>query len=201
MSVPSEPMEAEYAIPSISAVANFFCFSQPPTVSAVSASTEVPIGSITTAVAVLDTHMDKKPVASMNPKIRRLGEVPMIFTTYSARRRCRFQRCRASAIRKPPMNKKMVADAYGAPTSLIVPTPASGKMISGSSAVAASGMASVIHHTPIKMVTAATVRMALSVYSASGSAPAEPCTVSIAFEGKIKKTSTAKPKPMKRPMN
>ena len=61
------------------------------------------------------------------------------------------------------MNKKMVAEAYGAPTSLMVPTLASGKMTSGISAVAASGMASVIHHTPMRMVTAATVRMALSV--------------------------------------
>ena len=79
--VPSEPMEAEYAMPSMRAVANFFCLSQPPTVSAVSASTDVPIGSMTTAVAVFDTHMDKKPVASIKPKMRRRGEVPMSFTT------------------------------------------------------------------------------------------------------------------------
>ena len=35
----------------------------PPMLSAVSITIDKPIGSITTAVAVLDTHMDKKPVA------------------------------------------------------------------------------------------------------------------------------------------
>lgn len=111
MSVPSEPIDAEYAIPSMSAVANFFWLAMPPTASAVSESTEIPIGSMTTAVAVLDTHMDKKPVASMKPRISCLGEVPTTLTTNSAMRRCKFQRCSANAMRKPPMNKKIVDEA------------------------------------------------------------------------------------------
>ena len=104
-------MEAEYAMPSMSAVAKRFWLAMPPTVSAVSMSTEVPMGSITTAVAVLETHMDIKPVASMKPRMMRLGEVPTSLTTTRARRRCRFHRCRPRAMRKPPMNRKMVAEA------------------------------------------------------------------------------------------
>jgi hypothetical protein len=74
--VPREPIEAEYAIASMSAVANFLWFWCPPTRSAVSASTDTPMGSITTAVAVFDTHIDMKPVASMNPRTSCFGFVP-----------------------------------------------------------------------------------------------------------------------------
>ena len=72
-----------------------------------SSSTEMPMGSIMTAVAVFETHMDRKPVAIMNPAIICGGLVPISRTVSRAMRRCRFQRCMASASRKPPMNRKM----------------------------------------------------------------------------------------------
>jgi|GEM_PF-3035820 len=167
-------------------LAKRFWFFIPPTVSAVSMSTEVPMGSITTAVAVLDTHMDIKPVASMKPKMMRFGLVPTTLTTISARRRCRFQRCRPNAMRKPPMKRKIVADAYGEETSLNGATPASGNTAIGIKAVAASGIASVIHHAPMSTVVAATMRMVSAEYSTPSLAPEECATVSAAPDGKKK---------------
>ena len=76
--------------------------------SAVSPSTDMPIGSITTAVAVLETHMDMNPVAIMKPSTICFGFVPTRVTTRSARRRCRFQRCMPSARMNPPMKRKIV---------------------------------------------------------------------------------------------
>ena len=71
-------------------------------------STEMPIGSIITAVAVFDTHMEMKPVAIMKPAIIGPGRSPMMLSVTSAMRRCRFQRCMARAMRKPPRNRKMI---------------------------------------------------------------------------------------------
>lgn len=69
------------------------------------------MGSIMTAVAVLDTHMDRKPVASMKPSTSILGLVPTASTVSSAIRRCRFQRCIVRASMNPPMNRKIVPEA------------------------------------------------------------------------------------------
>ena len=137
MIVPREPMDAEYAMPSIRAVPKLdlttsslswsSCRSTSPVsrespacavagavspspepILVTSSSTDTPIGSIITAVAVLDTHMDRKPVATMNPATIWEGLVPMTFTVSSAMRRCRFHRCMARASRNPPMNRKMM---------------------------------------------------------------------------------------------
>src|SRR5699024_9429847 len=120
--------------------------------------TEMPIGNITTAVAVFETHIDIKPVAIIKPKMRRYGEVPTIFTTYSAKRRCRFQRCRPRASKNPPVKRTVVEEAEEPPTLANSATPAMGKITMGSNAVAANGMASVIHQAPMRTVVAATIR-------------------------------------------
>ena len=73
-----------------------------------SISTEMPMGSIITAVAVLETHMERKPVAIMNPAISADGLEPIMRRVSRATRRCRFQRCIASASMNPPMNRKMM---------------------------------------------------------------------------------------------
>lgn len=62
-----------------------------------------------TAVAVLETHILRNAVASMKPAITRVALVPIARTVNSAIRRCRFHRCIASAIRNPPMNRKMMS--------------------------------------------------------------------------------------------
>ena len=46
-----------------------------------------PIGSIITAVAVLDIHMDKKAEAPMKPSMIRDGPPPMVLMTSKAIRR------------------------------------------------------------------------------------------------------------------
>ena len=79
------------------------------------------------------------------------------------------------------MNKKMVAEAYGEETSLNGATPASGNTAMGSSAVAASGIASVIHHAPMSTVVAATMRMVSAEYSTPSFAPEDCATVSAAL--------------------
>src|SRR5699024_12487580 len=68
-------------------------------------------------------------------------------------------------------------------------------MTIGSKAVAASGIASVIHHAPISTVVAATMRRDWYVYSPSGSAPVDSITVSTEFDGKNTYTKTARIRP------
>jgi len=59
---------------------------------------------------------------------------------------------------KPPMNRKIRSLAYGAAASVMSSTPVIGNSISGSSAVAASGSASVTHHTAIRAPIATVAR-------------------------------------------
>lgn len=120
----------------------------------------MPIGSIISVVAVLLTHMLRNAVATMTPRISWRGLVPMNRITISASRLCRSHFCIASASMKPPMNRKTVGEAYGAVASPTSITPSSGKATIGTSAVTASGSASVIHQTAIITTTAAVVRAA-----------------------------------------
>ena len=99
------------------------------------------------------------------------------------------------------MNRKMVAEAYGDDTLENSATPITGKMAMGSSAVAANGMASVIHHTAMSTVVAATTRIACAVYSTSGFAPADCDTVSGALAGKMNQMSAASATPRIRPIS
>ena len=56
----------------------------------------------------------------------------------------------------PPMKRKMMLLPWDAPTSSTATSGArTGKMISGRRAVAGIGMASVIHHTPMRAAVAA----------------------------------------------
>ena len=156
MRVDRDAIDAEYAIPSVSALPKLdFRRSSPRASGLTSAMTESPIGSIMTAVAVLDTHIERKPVATMNPSTSCFGCVPTRRTVRSAIRRCRFQRCSARARKKPPMNRKIVPEANGLATSRNSATWVTGNATSGTNAVAASGIASVIHHVPISTATAA----------------------------------------------
>src|SRR3546814_3999290 len=70
-------------------------------------ATDRPIGNIMIAVAVLLTHMLRKPVAIMRPAICLRGLLPMASKIFKAIRRCKFQRCMASPMTKPPRNRKM----------------------------------------------------------------------------------------------
>ena len=67
-----------------------------------------PIGTMVTAVAVLEIHIDRKAAAIMKPSTMRAGPPPTRRMMLSAIRRCRFHRCIVSAIMKPPMNSTIV---------------------------------------------------------------------------------------------
>jgi hypothetical protein len=115
---------------------------------------ESAMGTIIMAVAVFDIHIDKKEVASIKPNNIRPGLIPNKIRILRAILRCKFQRSMANAIKKPPINKKMRWLKYMAETVFPSTTPNSGKRATGISAVAASGMASVIHQTAIKRAMA-----------------------------------------------
>ena len=126
ISVPMPPIEADQATAStmqtpklamlrsptdavIDAPAASACASAArPLRSSTSASTEVAMGSIISAVAVLDTHIDRKAVASIRPSTIRRGCSPTRLSVRRAIRRCRFHFSMAMAIRKPPRNRKIV---------------------------------------------------------------------------------------------
>ena len=113
------------------------------------------IGSIITVVAVFESHIDSAAVASMNPSTTRRGLSPMVLTISRAIRRCSPLRSTARAMRNPPRNRKISLLPNWAATSLLGMMLQSGKATNGTSAVAASGSASVIHHTAINSVMAA----------------------------------------------
>ena len=73
--------------------------------STTSVRTDRPMGSIISVVAVFDTHIDRKPVASISPSTIRRGCTPTRASVASAMRRCRFHFSIAMAIRKPPRNR------------------------------------------------------------------------------------------------
>ena len=66
------------------------------------------MGSIINAVAELDIHMDKNPVASIKPKTIRLKSVPNKFIMLSAIRLCRFHFSIDVANKNPPMYNSTV---------------------------------------------------------------------------------------------
>jgi hypothetical protein len=56
-------------------------------------------------MAVLDTHMLKTAVTSMNPPMMERGRSPTNVSAAKATRLCRPQRCIARASMNPPMNR------------------------------------------------------------------------------------------------
>ena len=116
------------------------------------------MGSIIMTAAVLDTHMDKKPVAAIKPNTMLLMLVPSKEIIDSAMRLCRSHFSIAKAIIKPPRNRKIIGLPYAAVTALLSSTPVIGSRIMGSSDVTGIGMASVIHHTATHKVVASTMR-------------------------------------------
>ena len=67
-----------------------------------------PIGTIMTAVAVLETHIDRNAAATMKASTIRDGPPPMVRMILSAIRRCRFHFSMVRAIMKPPKNSTIV---------------------------------------------------------------------------------------------
>ena len=126
--------------------------------SVTSASTEVAMGSIISAVAVFETHIDRNPVASIIPSTIRRGDSPTRRSVSSAMRRCRFHFSIAMAIRKPPRNRNTTELAKGCVVCATVRSVSTGIRTTGNSEVTDSGIASVIHQTAISAMTLATFR-------------------------------------------
>jgi hypothetical protein len=127
------------------------------------------IGSIITAVAVFDTNALSIAAAIITPATIRFGPTPTRRITCSASRLCAPHRSSVAPSISPPMNRKMTGSAYGAAASRSRLMPSGWNSTIGTSAVAASGIASVIHHTAISTVTAASRRAGSSI-----DAPASP---------------------------
>lgn len=64
-----------------------------------------PMGTMMTAVAVVETHMVISALGSMRPKTIWLGLVPTARMISRATRRCRFQRCVARPSTMPPRTR------------------------------------------------------------------------------------------------
>ena len=68
-------------------------------------NTDNAMGSIIRVVAVLEIHMLRAAVATMNPASSLRGCPPAATRMCSANRRWRFHRSSARAIKNPPRNK------------------------------------------------------------------------------------------------
>ena len=142
------------------------------------------MGISISAVAVFDNHIERNPVAIINPSTKRCGCPPIIRNIFNAILLCRFHFSTATARIKPPMNSRMIQSIYWLATlgkiisksvalnpseneafSRFMRLPAGnsrprmipkrGNNIIGSSAVADRGIASVIHQMAINRITAA----------------------------------------------
>ena len=103
------PAFAEKAIPKSTLTAKFRSFLVKPSTSSIkSLITDMAMGSITTTVAVLLIHILKEAVAIIKPSTTLFGVVPVIRIMLSAILLWRFTFSKASAITKPPKNKKII---------------------------------------------------------------------------------------------
>src|SRR5690625_473954 len=110
------------------------------------------------AVAVFEIHIDRNPVAIMNPRMIRFVFVPIMEIIVKAIRRCKFHFSMSKAIINPPMNKKIVSSPYDegvAPMSR--PSVNVNRMIA-SKDVAGIGIASVNHQIATHIVLAKTAK-------------------------------------------
>ena len=153
ISVALPPIDAAYAMPSMSAIPNSYgpSWSCGRNIS----PTAMPIGNIMAAVAVLLIHIERNAVAIMNPSTSWYGPVPTHDRIDSAILLCRPHRSIVTAMKKPPMNRKIRSFAYGADAAGASRMPKNGNSTSGRIAVAGIGIASVIHQNAIKTATAA----------------------------------------------
>ena len=154
-------------MPSISPTANLWAPAPAAKRSSTCSTMARPMGTIITAVAVLEIHIDRNPAATMKPSTMRAGPPPTWWMMARAMRRCRFHFCMVTAIMKPPMKSTMVLFMNVSAVSRPDITPSSGNAANGTSAVAKSGMASVIHQIAIIAATAAK-RLAGGLSAATG---------------------------------
>src|SRR5690554_6904584 len=122
------------------------------------------MGNIITAVAVLEIHMERKPVATIKPRTIFLALVPNREITYNAILLCKFQRSIAIASKNPPRYRKIILFPNAAPVVARSKPPVNGNKTSGSKEVTGIGTASEIHQIAIHTVEARTE-------SASGDIP------------------------------
>ena len=106
-SVVSPPTVQPYAIPSIRPTDRWRAPSRPASLS-ICRQMARPIGTIMTAVAVFEIHIDRNAAATMKPRTIRAGPPPTAWMMLSAIRRCRFHFSIVRAIMKPPRKSTIV---------------------------------------------------------------------------------------------
>lgn len=76
----------------------------------ISSATEIDasMGNIISVVAVLEIHIERNAEATIKPNMIRCGLPPIMSIIFNAILLCKFHRCIVSAMRKPPMNRKIV---------------------------------------------------------------------------------------------
>ncbi len=94
-------------MPSMSEIVNAW-LSSSPNESSILSTIASPMGTIITAVAVSEIHIERNAAAIMKPRTLRAGPPPTAWMMLSAMRRCRFHFCIVSAIMKPPMYRTIV---------------------------------------------------------------------------------------------
>ena len=148
--------DREYAIPNKTDFEKFFVSSLPNSFS-IFVITASAIGSIITAVAVFEIHIDRKAPENINPNKIEFAVPPNIEIIFRAIRLCNPQFSMAIASINPPINRKITEFIYDPEISEPDKTPSSGKKTNGTNDVAAIGKASVIHQIAIRTATAATL--------------------------------------------
>src|SRR5690606_5400045 len=115
------------------------------------------MGSIITAVAVLEIHIERKAAEIINPNSIEFAVPPNKEIILSAILLCRPQFSIAIASINPPTKRNITEFIYAEATSAPESTPSKGKRINGISEVAAIGTASVIQKIAIRTAIAATL--------------------------------------------
>ena len=114
----------------------------------------MPIGSIITAVAVLEIHMDKNAVAIIKPRMIIFRSVPIHAIIFRAILLWRFHFSMAMEMINPPIYRKINLWPKEAVVDVISRPPVRGKRTMGRSEVTAIGRASDIHQIAIQTVEA-----------------------------------------------
>jgi len=102
-----------------------------------------------TAVVELLIHILRNEVASINPKITLFQYSPTLLIIVSEIHLWKFDFSMATAMIKPPRNRKIILSENELPKASIGLTPVKGKSTSGNKSVAEIGIASVIHQIAI----------------------------------------------------
>ena len=153
INVAMPPIEAEKAVARKSDFEKGSTLAGSPVISSSLVMMASAFGTIVSAVAVLDIHIDKKAVTIIIPHNNMRGRKPKIKTVLSAMREWRFHRTIAVEKMKPPRKTRDVSENIADATDDAVDTAKRGRRNTGKNAVITIGIGSKIHHNAVIIVT------------------------------------------------